>query len=208
MSAQLWATGPVNVFACTIAVAGGSIAASNPLFLGCGREGPTIREIEHWERRMSDIGGTQVEDDASFQRYEHIINVPFERLDKSVAVRMRDYSGLFFPGSRGFGFPGVLDAAAVGSLQRRQNAGFGLILQFPNFALSAYSANGGVGGYLFYSVRLEGPQEFMTGTRDNVDNLTFKAIGTLLPDGIGPVGYGWYSYTNNLAGLTLVPLYS
>jgi hypothetical protein len=186
MPAQLLASGPVNCYLMD--------SGNNVYFLGWGREGPSIREYWNWEDRKSDLGGTRVPDDRSWQREFHITSINFERIDPTVIARFRDIS--FLAGFQALGTPGTLDGQLTGALLIRQQLAFGLIMQFPNQGLAAYANT--QPGYWFYYSMFEGPQEIATGTRDNTVNLTFMSIGGLA---IISGRTKWQHYTNVLPSL-------
>jgi hypothetical protein len=191
MAAQLWASGPVNIYLM-------NNISQAIYFLGCGREGPSIREYQNWEDRKSDLGGTRVPDDRSYQRMFHITAVNMERWDSQVLQLFRDISAI--AGFQSLGTPGVIDAQLTGALMIRQGISFGLIMTFPNQPLLAY--NTGLPGYWFYYSQFEGPQEFTSGTRDNTDNLVFMSIG-----GLATIQnrLKWQHYTNAVNLLSLPP---
>jgi hypothetical protein len=178
--AQLWSTGPVDVF-----VAAGP--GFTPIFLGHGKTAPQINLIRRYENRMSDLGGSQIPHARTYQGQYAIVAMTLERWDWTTLTIIEDIA-------RTGTAPGVDAAGTIGQIMETTPALY-LIL----YLRFEYLSGNVVPGYRFVRAYPENEEAIQPGTTDNTIGLHFycgRALGTLSGTGI-PVQV----YDYSVAGL-------
>lgn len=188
--AQPYVRGPIGLHV----QIGGTI-----FFLGTGERAPRISIKREYEALRSDIAGTRLGLDQSFQGQEAFVTVKLTRWNETILTRLQDSTGAFgvTPGSDNMG--------DVGTLMVFEGQAFPLWVQFPygagQFAAKTAYANptngAQMGGYHFFAAILEGEQVLEGGTDPASVSLTFHCYRVFSPTTLSLALYDF-----NMTGLS------